>query len=87
MSQQHYDKHKRNKESKQFYQSAAWSKVRLMALERDNYLCQECFQNKRLTKADVVHHIIEVRDDFTKALELDNLVSICHKHHNRIHDR
>jgi len=81
----YYNKHKRNRERQLFYQSTAWIKARELALKRDNYLCVECLKEKRIRKADVVHHIIEVKDDFTKALELDNLSSICHMHHNQIH--
>lgn len=84
---QYYDKFKRNKESKQFYDSPAWKKCRKLALTRDNYLCLDCLEHKRITKADMVHHIIEIKDDRTKALDVDNLRSLCNtcheKHHNR----
>lgn len=83
--QQYYNKHKRSREHQLFYQSSAWAKARELALKRDNYLCVECLKAKRIRKADVVHHIIEVKDDFTKALTLDNLESLCHAHHNGIH--
>ncbi|MBG9453302.1 hypothetical protein ABE61_04205 [Lysinibacillus sphaericus] len=84
-SNRYYNKHKRNRERQLFYQSTAWANARELALKRDNYLCVECLKEKKIRKADVVHHIIEVKDDFTKALELDNLSSICHMHHNKIH--
>ncbi len=32
-----------------------------------------------------VHHIIYVDEDFNKALELDNLMSVCYGCHNKIH--
>ena len=84
-SNRYYNKHKRNRERQLFYQSTAWAKARELALKRDNYLCVECLKEKRVRKADVVHHLVEVKDDFTKALELDNLSSICHMHHNKVH--
>lgn len=84
-SNRYYNKHKRNRERQLFYQSTVWAKARELALKRDNYLCVECLKEKKIRKADVVHHIVEVKDDFTKALELNNLTSICHTHHNRIH--
>ncbi|UOQ93406.1 HNH endonuclease [Halobacillus shinanisalinarum] len=82
---QHYDKYRRNPEAKAFYKSAAWLKCREVILIRDDYLCQECLKDKRLTPADLVHHIIEYKEDQSKALDEDNLVSICFTCHNKIH--
>ena len=86
-SNRYYNKNKRNRERQLFYQSAAWAKARELALIRDKHLCVECLKEKRIRKANVVHHIIEVKDDFTKALELDNLSSVCHAHHNGFHGK
>ncbi len=83
----YYNKYKRNKESQKFYESSAWKKCRKVALIRDNYLCQDCLKRKRITKADMVHHIVEVKEDKTKALELDNLRSLCNGCHERYHNR
>jgi 5-methylcytosine-specific restriction protein A len=52
-----------------------WKKVRLVALSRDSYLCQECQRNGALSKATEVDHILNKArggDD-----SLDNLESIC----------
>lgn len=85
--QQFYDKYKRNKQSRQFYTSAVWHKCRELALKRDNYLCQDCLENKQIKRAEMVHHIVEITDDFTKALVLENLRSLCNSCHNKHHDR
>ncbi|EOB6976219.1 TPA: HNH endonuclease, partial [Staphylococcus aureus] len=37
------------------------------------------------TDAKIVHHIIYVDEDFNKALDLDNLMSVCYSCHNKIH--
>ncbi|MHD0382822.1 HNH endonuclease [Staphylococcus simulans] len=68
-----------------FYHSKAWTKIREMALDRDNYLCQKCLEEGKITDAKIVHHIVYVDDDFTKALQLDNLMSVCSSCHNKIH--
>src|SRR5699024_2424482 len=80
-----YDKHKRDQEARGFNKSTAWQKARKIALVRDNYLCQSCLSNKRIKKADVVHHIKELRDHPELSLTLSNLVSWCHTCHNRHH--
>ncbi|GAB5880318.1 hypothetical protein JMUB7530_27730 [Staphylococcus aureus] len=41
-----------------FYHSKAWKKLREIALDRDNYLCQMCLREDIVTDANIVHHII-----------------------------
>jgi|SRR5687767_10671714 len=57
-----------------------WHKIRLKVLERDNYTCKlksdDC--SKRLT----VHHIIPDGSN-----TLDNLETVCNRHHRAIHKR
>jgi 5-methylcytosine-specific restriction enzyme A len=84
---QYYDKYKRDKKSREFYTSTAWKKCRLLVLSRDNHLCQDCLKEKRLTAADMVHHIVEYRDNPSKGLELDNLISLCNPCHNTRHGK
>lgn len=81
----HYDKYKRDKEARSFYKSKAWAKCRVLALQRDNHLCQECFRNKKINNADLVHHIKELRDYPDLALDIDNLESLCNSCHNKEH--
>lgn len=72
-------------EAKQFYNSAAWQKVREAALIRDHYLCQPCLRRERLTPATTVHHIKPIETHPELALDPDNLESICPACHNREH--
>ncbi|HEQ3553578.1 HNH endonuclease [Bacillus subtilis] len=81
----YYDKHKRDQEARSFYKSKAWHKCRQAVLRRDNYLCQDCLSNKRITQAETVHHIEELRDHPEKALDASNLVSLCFSCHNKRH--
>ncbi|WP_349773696.1 HNH endonuclease [Sutcliffiella horikoshii] len=54
-------------------------------MERDNHLCQRCIKQSKLQAAQLVHHIVEVKVDWSKRLELTNLESICHSCHNKHH--
>jgi len=78
-----YDMYKRDKKSTAFYKSHEWEQVRLIALNRDRFLCVHCFNNKKITPADVVDHIIPIKVDWSLRLTLSNLQALCHKHHNR----
>ena len=66
-----------------FYKSTAWRHLRLLALQRDNYLCRECLRSKRITKAAEVHHVKLVSSHPELALTLDNLESLCHDCHEK----
>lgn len=65
-----------------FYATAAWKKIRVMALQRDHYWCRRC--GKR--HATTVHHLVPISADRERALDLDNLESVCAVCHNQIHD-
>lgn len=72
-------------EVQKFYRSKEWLSVRKMALVRDHYLDQEEFREGRLVKGNVVHHLIPLREDWSKRLDLDNLETISAANHNREH--
>ena len=84
-SRQDYDRHRRDKNSKKFYASAAWEKCRRYVLARDNHLCTQCLQRGRLTPATVVHHKHHLRGNKDRALDADNLESLCAKCHSKAH--
>lgn len=86
VTQNNYNK-TRDKKTSSFYNSYKWQKLRRVAFERDNWLCQRCLKKGILKRADVVHHIVEIRDDWSKRLDLDNLESLCHGCHNAIHGK
>lgn len=57
----------------------SWRKVRKQALERDQYLCQECLKHGIATLATDVDHIINKAQGGTD--ELNNLQSLCNPCH------
>lgn len=80
-----------------FYKSKAWMKLKEEVLREQHNECQVCLEEGRLTKADTVHHVNEVRERPDLALSkyyIDehnnkklNLISICKRCHNRVHNR
>ena len=85
VSNKEYDKQKRNKKSKQFYNSTAWKKCRRSILVRDRFICRICFDNGYLTPATVVHHKKEYKYYPEKGLDPSNLISVCDCCHNKLH--
>ena len=86
-----YNKKRYNDEDEKryqrFYNSTAWKRTKGLRLMIDNGLCVECFKKGILTKATTVHHIIELKQDWSKRLDIDNLESLCHNCHNDKHNR
>ena len=74
-----------------FYHTAAWKRVRALALSRDCGMCQDCMDRFRAgygvrpNRATMVHHIIPVSERPDLALDLDNLRALCYECHNKEH--
>ena len=64
-----------------------WIKKREVILKRDDYLCCECKRYGNNIPAEHVHHIhpVEHRPDLEYVN--DNLISLCKKCHNSMHNR
>ena len=58
--------------------------MRLSKLRR-NPLCEECLTKGVYVAATHVHHKIEVKDDPSRKLDIDNLQSLCNSCHSSIH--
>jgi len=94
--------YKLESQKKKFYKSASWSGVnglRIQALKRDNYECQQCKAEGKVhidsIKVDGerksiqlnVHHIKDIETHPELALDLDNTETVCLDHHNKEHNR
>ena len=71
-----YNKTRSDKADIRFYSTARWKRVRKVALVRDSGLCQICLT----TNAEMVDHIIEVKDG-GEQYNLENLQSLCNRCH------
>ena len=76
---------KNNKYNK-FYWTQKWKQLREYVLARDDYLCQDCLNNKVITEATEVHHIEKIRKAWDKRYDPDNCIALCSECH-RIRDR
>jgi len=71
-----------------FYNSTAWKKKRQEILKRDHHECQHCkAEGKFSNQCLQVHHIEELEDNPDLALDSSNLITICNRHHNLVHDK
>ena len=80
-----------NKQTEPFYSTAAWQRLREVVLQRDRGMCVECMRLyelgliRRPRRAQMVHHIVPVKDAPQLSLVAENLESLCYKHHEEKH--
>lgn len=85
---------KRNKQYKKFYNSKEWKILRNTYLEK-NPICEMCKEEaKKNNKYTVqlteeVHHKepIQTPTGWLRRFEWNNLIGLCHKHHDEKHKR
>lgn len=80
-----YDEKYRDKKTTKFYHSKEWNVIREQIRQRDHGLCLLCLANKKIRSMDIVHHIEEIKESYSKRLDKDNLICLCSKCHNVVH--
>jgi 5-methylcytosine-specific restriction endonuclease McrA len=67
----------------EFYDCAFWKRLRSLVLERDNYRCQKCGEDKKV----IVHHVQPRRaGGEDKENNLISLCPICHRKEHKSYD-
>lgn len=74
-----------NNEVHKFYWWKQWKFLRARVRKRDRNECQRCKRNGDQSRAEVVHHIKEVKDYPELALDMNNCEALCKACHNIIH--
>lgn len=70
-----------------FYKTKKWERKRENILRRDSYECRKCKRYGKTTAASMVHHIYPLDTNPSLKLNSDNLISLCNKCHEQMHDR
>lgn len=76
-----YDQY-REKKYKDFYNSRAWQKKRRISMIKYEWLCQSCLKNGIYKQAIIGDHIIPIKQDWDKRLDVDNIQPLCMECHN-----
>lgn len=73
--------YERDSKSTKFYNSREWDIARSVAIARDHGLCQDCLKKDKIKAFNTVHHIIPIKEDWDKRLDINNLICVCESHH------
>lgn len=79
----YYRYNKNNIKYTKFYTTPEWKRMRDYITKYYTGMCLVCLmKRKEIVMANVVHHIEELRDNWDRRLDKDNLIPVCHKCHN-----
>lgn len=85
-----YKRYKNNRtdfKEQKFYNSKEWKFTRPVIILRDKGICQLCNSNKEFAYIDTVHHIIELKEDYSLRTANSNLIGLCDKCHKYVHKK
>ena len=79
--------YERDSKYNNFYKSKEWNSVRQLAIIRDHALCKDCLDKNTITSYNTVHHIIPIKEEWSKRLDIDNLICLCESCHQKRHNK
>lgn len=71
-----------------FYNTKEWQRLRNRIV--NSYMNMSVYSyctEKKIVDSEVVHHLVEVRDDWNRRLDKSNLIPITRREHLEIHSR
>ena len=80
-----YDRFRRDKTKASFYHGTEWKKATKLCKLRAAGLDQVKLSKGELVYGQLSHHIIELEEDPSKALDMSNLIYVSQATHNAIH--
>lgn len=82
-----YKSKRTDSKEQKFYLSKEWIFTRETVKQRDRGLCMLCDSNNKLSFVDNVHHIEELKDNWSKRTSMDNLICLCDRCHYYVHKK
>jgi 5-methylcytosine-specific restriction protein A len=79
-TRQQFDQQRSAQHSRDY--DSAWRKLS-KAFRAANPLCTMCMAEGIIVAAEVVDHIVTIRDDPARRLDTTNLRSLCKRHHDQ----
>lgn len=69
-----------------FYNSDSWKRLRASVTAMYFYIdILEYYSTGRIIQGENLHHIIEVKEDWARRLDIDNLIYLSSGNHRRVH--
>ncbi len=85
-SYKEYKKNRKDNREQKFYSNKEWITVRDIVRRKYNNICLYSYYILHEIKyVDYIHHIIELKEDWDKKLDKDNLIPLSDKVHKIVH--
>ncbi|MBD5643199.1 HNH endonuclease [Clostridium botulinum] len=85
-SYKEYKKNRKDNTEQKFYSNKEWITVRDIVRRKYNNICLYSYYILNEIKyVDYIHHIIELKEDWDKRLDIDNLIPLSDKSHKIVH--
>lgn len=81
-----YRKYRTDTKEETFYASQQYQKVKNILKEKYKRLdIYEYYINHRIVVGYTMHHIVEIKDDWSRRLDMDNLIYLTESNHQMVH--
>lgn len=75
----------KDSEAREIRNRQVWKRVKRQANERDHFLCVLCLQEGVVNAERLeTHHIVSIKEAPELAYDVDNLVTLCRRHHEQV---
>lgn len=74
-----------NKRFTTFYKSDPWQATRTFVINKYSFDIYEYYKTGKIFPAETVHHIIELKDDWNRRLDIANMIPVTLSNHSKIH--
>lgn len=82
-----YQKQRDDKTEQNFYTSKSWKLTRDMIVNKYYHMDVYLYMKYGIVEyGNIVHHIVELKEDFSKRLDEDNLILLSQRSHLLIHE-
>lgn len=80
-----YKKNRKDKKEQKFYSSKAWISCRDNIKKHQLGIDLIEWSRGRIVDADTYHHIVELKEDYNKRLDKDNIIGLTQSNHLKVH--
>lgn len=81
-----YAKHRQDKDIQKIYTSTRWEKVKTVCKIKQNGICLYSYYILgEIKQIELYHHIVETKEDISKAYDVENVIGVTDVVHKIIH--
>ncbi|MDK0934304.1 HNH endonuclease signature motif containing protein [Clostridium perfringens] len=81
-----YKHYRKDKREQQFYANNQWKTLSEIIKRRYLGMCLNCWDKGIIEMCTTTHHIVELKEDWNRRLDKDNLIPLCTRCHQKIHN-